>query len=465
MNLLAVTTIVLAVAGPTVTLEDAAGLSVGDRVIIESTHGYGEAGLDGVFNFSNAKANFYYTAAPVGRSFVGTVKDISGNAVTLDRDVPEAAAGKRLYRDNYVAVKYWIENKKSWPKGESFAVACEPAPLRCYLTDEPHEIDFNGCELFAPRGCQPLSLTIARVSGGGVSNKAYKNLTLRGNVRSAGYGLCVEKSSYTIPPAFSVAGTSGANSTTARNIRVDGFTFIDNWRALDVSRADGVTVTDCVASFTDQLHHYIQWEFQASSSANVTLRNCRVDTDFVHPGFEAFKSQGVVFESCGGRNTLFSSNSSGDVLFKNCSIVWDEESPNAWLHPNTPLLNINRNIDQSKGERVSVRNFSVDYLATPYPGRIFNTINASPNTGANIRGVSLRVPSRDLTTPNQGYLVRSDDAATTASGFDGELDTGHQYVRRGVPTKPDPITVKLAEDEWRAVLSILQQIKSQVEGE
>lgn len=456
-DLVALSTTVLAQSGATVTLASVEGLEVGDRIVIESQHGYDETGLDGdwpiVWNNGSENvplpfvgAGYYLDVDHVGKSFIGTIQSggISGNTITLDRTVPTGAVGLPCYRENGAAVKYAIENKLAWPSRKTFAIASSnTAPIRAYLTDEYAEFNFNHCELFAPRGCGALSLSITRDGGGGLKNKRYRNLHLRGNARTSGYGFLAETNVYnqqtSSSPAFGVAGSGGEGGGKAQNVTVENFTFTDNWRSIALANAFDCIVANCNSFFTEPLKRYIQWEYQAATCKRITFYNCVVDSDYARAGFEAFACQGVSFINCQSRNSSFASNASGAVSFRNCSMVWDDVDPDPSFSQYNGLLSLTRTIEDQQGSAqtgtqggIGVDNFSVTYNAIPYPetNRIFNTVLVSPGiygipTAPVIRGIHLTVPRTNVTAPNAGYLVRSDESGTTVTGITGDtLDTG-----------------------------------------
>lgn len=439
-DLVQLETTVVSQAGATITLADVTGLAVGDRVVIESQHGYNETGLDGNWTLSNLPLTGYYlNVTNVGKSFIGTIQSggISGNTIILDRTVPSGAVGLPCYRENSAAVKYAIENGVSWPARKRFAIASDnTAQIRALLTDDYQEIDFNNCELFAPRGCGALGLAIAKIGGGPVSNKRYKNLTMRGNVKDSGYGFFAETGVFvqgsSLAAAFNIFGTGGAPpSGPTSNVIAENFTFIDNWRACGISLALDCFGVNMRCENTDPLRQYIQWEFQISSSQRCAFIDCVVDGDYMRGGFEPFKSIGCSFIRCGGRNTSFSSNTSGGVLFKDCYVVIDDTNPNASFSPDNFLMNINRTIEDQQGSPqagtnggVGVMDFSIIYNAIPYAsdgvsGEIWKQVGVTPGSqgivGAKINGVHFQVPRTNVTQNNgytDGYVVNNNALAT-----------------------------------------------------
>lgn len=456
-DLVQLETTVTAVSGSTLTLASVTGLAVGDAIIVESLHGYNETGIDGDWEFTDLPtSNHYYLAVDhIGKSFIATVSGISGNVVTVDRTVPVAAVGLPCYRDNSTAVKYAIENAVAWPSRRRFACAAIeptlrfPAPIRAMLNDTQATIDFNNCELFAPRGCGSLALTMARIGGGGVNNKILKNLTIRGNVRDYGYGILGETGVYYPDTwalgAFYFGGSSGDTPTFATNVIVENFNIIDAWQAISVNNAKDCFFVNCTMTANWPQRRYIQWDFQATFCFRTAFIGCTVISDKGRAGFEAFKSQGVTFLNCTGNNASFAANTSGATLYKNCYVIWTDDDPPTAFSQYNAMLSITRTIESQSGAPIAyavggigVINFVVDYRVIPYANsnQIFNTILVSPGdqgipTNAKINGVTLIVPRTNVTTPNAGYIIRSDEAQTTATGLVGTLDSGNQYIRQG----------------------------------
>lgn len=455
-DLVELTTTVTAQSGATVTLASVEGLEVGDKIIIESQHGYDEPGLDGSWAISNFPlgVGYYTNVTHVGKSFIsGPITNIAGNVVTVDRTVPSGAVGLPCYRNNADAVKYTVDNLLPWPANKRLAVAtATSAPIRSYLTDTYAEIDFNHCELFAPRGTGALRLAIARISGGGLKNKRYRNLTLRGNVRDSGYGLSVEGGTFVQGSSmyfpFNILGSGGEGGGLAINCVIENFTFIDNWRSTGVDLALDSFVVNCRSQFTDPLRQYIQWEYQAASSERCAFIDCTIDSDYMRASFEPYKCKGISFIRCGGRNTSFAVNSSGSTIFKDCWITIDDTNPDPSFSPSNFLLNLARTQETQQGEQqpgtgggVGVFNFRIQYDAIPYgdTDAIWGgvAINAEAAWGlpvnAHIYGLDFQVPRTDVAFgANTGYIVNRNSGAggtTIVSGITGDtLDTGTKLL-------------------------------------
>jgi len=114
--------------------------------------------------------------------------------------------------------------------------------------------------------------------------------------------------------------------------------------------SDNATVTDCETIVHAQKKNYLaDWFFGANDAVGGTFTRCTVDSPYLVPGFEFFRSNGGSFIDCGGRNCAVSSNSSGSFAYTRFNITIEpmtqpnEPSDNPWHHLN-PLVNINSNI-------------------------------------------------------------------------------------------------------------------------
>lgn len=425
---------VLSVNGSTIALSNVNGLAVGDSLIIESQHGYNEAGLDGVWPISNLPvgSGYYTGASRVGRSYIATIKELTGNKAVMSRPVPPAAKWLTCYRDNSDAIKYAIEKRIQWPDGQRFAYATSTTqPVLIYLTDEWFDYDFRGCEIFAPRGCGALQIGFGRVGGGAFSNKRFRNLVLRGNARDSGYGFIVPSGTWiqgsSMPSAWLVGGVSASPMS---NVIIENFTCIDNWRAVGLTYASDCLVKNCRSEFTDVLRQYVQWEYLAAHCKRCRFEDVTVvDPNGMRAAFSAFRCEDVQFVKCGGENIGFESNTSNGTLFEDCWTDITVENPHdAWSFYNS-LISINTNIANQQGNDPSssgimVKNFAVRYNVIPYPERnkIWNTVIIGQGIGAAIDGLRIEMPpgSRMVTTAHHpAGLVASNSLFSTAVRVSG----------------------------------------------
>lgn len=441
------------VSGSTVTLVNKTGFSVGDKIIIESQHGYNQDGLDGnwTWNFVGYSGDFYFDPAlKQGKSFMGSITGISGETITLDRTVPVGAVGLPFHRDNGDAVKHAIENGVSWPSGVTFHVGSNADFIRPALSTEQQTIDFNNCTWLNVRGCPGLLFYPNTIGGSSsVSNKVFKNLNLVGNSLNSGFGV------------QSLIGLNALVLIAGSNVVVDNFTTRNGWRGIVLNNSVDCVVQNCTSTLECHRRRYIQWEFQASGCSRCVFYNCTVDCDFPFASFEPFKCSGVSFVKCGGRNAGYSCNASGKIKFIDCNCTYDSadyetEGASSWSI-NNPIININRIIENQQGTPQTgteggclVYNFDMAYEALPRVAsqRIFKCIIVGGgirgiSTDARIRNVSYTNPFLASTDGNGnavGYVI-SGDANTLGANADQlivsgivnatTLNTGLKYSKQG----------------------------------
>jgi hypothetical protein len=114
--------------------------------------------------------------------------------------------------------------------------------------------------------------------------------------------------------------------------------------------ADNVLVEDCSCRMRAARREYLaEWLFGVSDSVGGTFNRCTVDSDYLMPGFETFRSNGVIFNDCSSRNGIVACNSSGNFELNDFSIIVEELSqPNQPSdvphHHLSPIIDVNRNI-------------------------------------------------------------------------------------------------------------------------
>ena len=461
-DLISASTFVASQSGADVTVADPTGFSVGDKIIIESQHGYGEDGFDGNWSWSAYDSfpdtDYYFSPIIVkGKSFLGSITNISGSTFTLDRTVPSGAVDLPFHRDNTDAVSVAIAQKATWPEGVTYHIGSANAGLIAPALDEHfYEYDFNNCVWQNVRGCYGMCLRPTLSGGGGVVNKVWRNLIMKGNRRASGFGT----------QSANGAGLEALFLITGDNHVIENCQFWDGWRSVGLSYASNVTVQNCTTYSQDPMRRYIQWEYQTNFAKHCTFYKVRIDSDYALPSFEPFKSSSVTFDQCGGRNCGYSCNTSGKSLYLNCDCTWDQQdydvdgSDGVWAF-GQPVFNVNRTVEnQQETPQVGtdggclIDNFRMEYTALPRvsANRIFTNIVVGGGTAGIDTGCVVRNPTyiNPFTTSTDnangaqknkaGYVVAG-DANTTADAqlklygpINGDtLSLGNKYAKNFIP--------------------------------
>ena len=140
------------------------------------------------------------------------------------------------------------------------------------------------------------------------NNTEIRDLTIIGNAGQNGFGL--KEVGYN-----SVEYGVGILLTRCSNCIIRNVSFVDVLsKAVWGQYTVGLQVYDCDLTINDPIRAYLAWWFGVSDSSDGTFSRCMINSEWLVGGFEMFRSNGVKFIECGGKNAVFSSNSSGNFV-------------------------------------------------------------------------------------------------------------------------------------------------------
>ena len=210
--------------------------------------------------------------------------------------------------------------------------------------------------LFSPPGTPCLTLDVHNAPG-----TVVRGMTVQGNWRDHGFGhnygdlFTPHWGAERYAPAvdnFNYQGGSGptvglrANNGSHDALFQDLITIDLATAHVGCAFSDRVWGIDITMRYTDPLRQYMQWAAGWNDTAGGGGRRILADFNYITPGFEAFKSNGVTFEDCGGRNVMLAMNSSS-VTLKNYRVECDANAlvpSNYGANIAQPLININTNV-------------------------------------------------------------------------------------------------------------------------
>jgi len=319
----------------------------GEKVIVEigGEAGAGLIGTVGVGGFHAATdAGQYYRAQISPKSLKATVvsTDPNGGRLVLNTPATVATVNANVYFDcTDIIVAKLAETHAgpftlTFPTGE-FAVSSR------MLHDSQDGWTIEGAGQDDTIFMSPKGVPSASMSFFDSDQMIYRDFQVKGNWKQNGFGLA------TFPPTFFPSDVpAGMYGHTTSNSVVERVKCVDvGMKGAWFDFAIGCSATDCTTILTDvHRFYYSPWFYGCGDSTNCTFDNCRVESESLISGFETFRSTGAVFVDCVGINAVFSSNSSGNFTFNNCSVTIAE---NSWFdtasfsHTN-PIFNINSNI-------------------------------------------------------------------------------------------------------------------------
>jgi len=293
----------------------------------------------------------YYLAKAVPRALAARVVRVSGDVLTLDRPAAATARGARVHADNAPIFERLsgrgAELARITPQGMTMRLPPGAYALSDGVAIEGARAGWilegarGSSRLFTPRGVflkTPALVTVA------ASRCQVRNLVLQGNARDEGFGLNVTETSVpqgrAYPGGLLFAGVEGGVASDL--VIEDVFQ-----KAVGVEHGKEVWARRCLNRMTDGLQDYIQWQFQWADSSGGGAEDCKVESPTLIPGFETFRSAGVVFRRPVSVNASFSCNSSGGWLIEAPTVTIGPGVRRGAFSPQNPIFNINANIDKT----------------------------------------------------------------------------------------------------------------------
>jgi hypothetical protein len=327
-------------------LTETSTFKVGDQVIVEvgGERGKGQFGSMGVGGILSAATDgwrqFYYRSKDLPLALVSKITGVadSGRTLTLDKAAATTATNANVHFDNHPLLKKVLteEHPAGWtvtlPAGD-FAIS-----------DTLQHRHYGGWTISGAGKGVTILRSPKGAPGGGLrcfetNDTQIRDLTIIGNAGQNGFGLTDHVTWVDYGVGILIAKSSNC---VIRNVScVDVFR-----KAAWGEHTSNLQVYDCDLIMNDPFRGYLEWWFGVSDSSNSTFTRCRINSKYLIPGFETFRSDGVKFIDCISKNGVFSSNSSGNFLLDGFTLVvtagsqFDKKS---FSHLN-PAVNINSNI-------------------------------------------------------------------------------------------------------------------------
>jgi len=356
---------------------------VGEKVIVEigGEAGQGLIGTVGVGGSSPiTDASQYYRAQISPLSLKATVTElinVNGSRLRLDEVASVTTSNARVYFDCTDIINGKLAETHAEPYTLTFPAGEFAIRTVIFHNFQPGwTIQGAGIDetvFMSPKGTDCASFTTFEASRCTLSD-----FTLRGNWRRNGFGFKGPETN----------DEGGVPQGILMFIVEDGI--IERVKCVDISMKGGwfgfgtdCIVRDCITVLNEpHLVYYAPWFYGCSDSVDCTTENCRVESAWLIPGFEAFRSSGAIFTGCVGINATFSSNSSGGFHLEDCFITIQEGSQfsvDSFSHLN-PIYNINSNIqppDASMvlGGEIINCGFTVEGAINPDTGNFLTGIN------------------------------------------------------------------------------------------
>jgi hypothetical protein len=330
------------------TLTETSTFKVGDQVIVEvgGEAGRGRFGTMGVGGVVPAATDgwsaFYYRSKDCPLALVAKVTAVSdsGRTLRLDKSAATAATHAHVYFDNHPLLDAVL--KEAHPAGWTITLPAGDFAI----SDRLGHLSYGGWTISGAGKGATILRSPKGVPCGGLqcfetNDTEVRDLTIIGNAGQNGFGL--KDHGNWIEYGMGVTITRSSNCIIRNVSCVDVFR-----KAAWGEYTNNLQVYDCDLTINDPFRAYLEWWFGVSDSVNCTFKNCRIDSAYLIPGFEGFRSDGVKFIECRSVNASFAMNSTGNFVIDSPNVTIKAGSQfDMTFHFQNPIFNINSNIKPS----------------------------------------------------------------------------------------------------------------------
>jgi len=353
----------------------------------------------------------YYTDKAIPKALIAQITAIDGGGtnLTLNATASVATMSASVYYDNQFVFNSVLgfsspvtgNEKTIYIPAGSFAVGDQIQFLgKTNWTLAGASKDTT--TVFSPAGAPSVMFLIEECTA-----PLVRDMALLGNAHQNKFGLQWGPISMQIGETFISQGAtfpSGflfhqCNGCTAQDLKItDVFQ-----NAVAGSFTDNMTVARCAVTMTEPLRQYVQWFFEcADTTVGGTFTDCSVNSAFLVPGFEAFRSKNVHYIRPVGTNATMSMNDAGLFLIQDAKLTFttgcqfDEDSFSQF----NPIVNINNNI----GSDFVGLGGTINNIVMLQQG----FINAG---GSTLGGVNVNAQNANITVNGTSYTAPSPQSA------------------------------------------------------
>jgi hypothetical protein len=282
-------------------------------------------------------SNLYNFNMAVPKALVAQITNVSGTTLTLDRNATVTATNANVYFDNWGIIQDFVDT-------EPTEVAIPAGTF--------HTSDFFWCDQgqsnFTFRGVSNTATKIKTPLGcspGGFDAVVCNFITVRDiefdiNERLVGFGLRWPDSRAALAGhGFPATGWFVSGLMIGNGIRFyqspdcvarDVIIRNPSQQAIMAQFSYRTWAYDCKVFVDDERKMYKQWLYQWIDQDGSTIDpggcvRCDVDSNYVIASFEAFRSRGVSYLQCTGRNALMASNNSDGMIITDMSITIEDD--------------------------------------------------------------------------------------------------------------------------------------------
>lgn len=305
----------------------------------------------------NPTADDYYFVRAMPKALVTTITNKVGNVLTLAASSVVATTNANVYFDNDGKLNAYISRYSSAPDNRKYTIgAGEYAFSATQAWQQIRNCYFQGAGststiFFSPDGVQSIYFTVSECH-----RCIFRDFGIRGNHKLNSWGTLFPSQTW-----YARQYPRGVHATSCRdtlylNLRSDE-TMNDAF--LFSQSSDDSVMKSLYCRLVAPVRQYLQWTMNTSDNAYCMLIDCEVDSDYMVTAFECFRSTAAMMLRFVGRNASTSSNTSGAFFFDSPTVTLEEGSQynynaamsalNQNWHPLRVILDFNTNIGNTSG--------------------------------------------------------------------------------------------------------------------
>lgn len=299
-------------------------------------------------------ASDYYNRKAVPKALVAQVTNVSGTTLTLDKVAATTATNANVYYDNWGIIMNLIG------AGVEVDIPAGTYAVSDHLYVTSSNVTIHGAGKTATTLKTPFGASHGGIFIEGGSGCMVHDLTLDCNFKEERYsfrwddGRAVARGSTNYFSEFyRTAGWAygqgihfrQSNDSEARNVRVIN----PAQHAVTTSLSYDCWAYNCTAVIEEPMRAYTQWMFQWTDIYDENRGggcvDCDVDSNFLVPGFNAFRTRDVTFTRPVMRNALFANNGSDGILVDEPVITIEANSKgNSFVNEFYPIMEFSVNV-------------------------------------------------------------------------------------------------------------------------
>lgn len=305
----------------------------------------------------NPTADDFYFVRAMPKALVTTITNKVGNVLTLAASAVVNTTNANVYFDNDGLANAYFSRYSGAPDNKKYTIpAGEYAFSATQTLQQIRNCYFQGAGatstiLFSPDGVQGIYFTVSECH-----RCVFRDFGIRGNHKLNSWGIIFPSQTWYARQYPRGIHATSCRDTLYMDLRSDE-TMNDAF--LFSQSSDDSVMKNLFCRLVAPIRQYLQWTMNTSDNAYCMLIDCEVDSDYMVTAFECFRSFGAMMIRFVGRNASTSSNTSGGCYFDSPQVTLEQGAQygydaamsalNQNWHPLRVILDFNTNIGNTSG--------------------------------------------------------------------------------------------------------------------